>query len=283
MAALPTNWYSIISYIPNTLRNERLNIGCIIHNPEEGKVNYFLLPEKNKKFSSILTDNIMIQEYKFKKDLLTYKLNECENNELADYSLHSTNLIETLSKDFTPNFIFSEKQPVFSPYTSQILEKLLEIYVDKKFLSSKISSSTVKQSVKSVFKEQDLLGKKIKTDILITPIKEIDHLNYKIDFAYKNSDLHLIQTVPKSADSLNDWFSKLHLFQQEFKGQHALQIIYDENKIEDFENASNLLSYLNKDTSTEIIDFNSKEFGLLCNHISEKSVDIDSYKLADVI
>lgn len=283
MAASPTSWYSIISYIPNTLRNERLNIGCIIHNSEEGKIDYFLLPEKNKKFHSILTNDIAIQEYKLKRDLIIYKLNACENDRLADYSLYSKDLIEVLSEDFSPNFIFSKKQPIFSQHNKQILDKLLEIYVDKNFITSKDFSSTVKQSVKSIFKEHNLLGKKIKSDILITPIKEITHLNYKIDFAYKNDDLHLIQTVPKNPDSLNDWFSKLHLFQQELNGQHALQIIYDVNKIEDFETASNLLGYLNKDSSTEIIDFNSNEFELLCTHISEESIDVDSYKLADVI
>lgn len=278
------SWYSVISYTPQKLTNERLNIGIIVQSPENNSVEYYILPENNKKLISILTNDILREEYKIRRQTFELKLNNSRNEiSTVNYFLNDDKLIEYLAADFSPYFIFSKKQPVFSSDIKTTLNKLLEIYVSEKFLQKNIVTTTIKQNVRTKFKDLDLLGKKVRSDILIQPIKEIHDLNYKIDFLYKNSNFHLIQTVPVSEDALNDWFSKVHLFQKELNNKHSLQIIYDKNRIENFQTAEGILSYLEKNSSTELIDLNSRRFKDLCDHISSESVDANTYKVADVI
>lgn len=273
-------WYSIISYVPKNLLNERLNVGLILHSPSSKVVKWLLLDEKNRKLTSILTSSVLTEEYKIRKMLFEQKIKQSsnENITLTDYDLSNDNLFEELAIDFKPYFKFSNKQLVMSDNIEIIFNKLAEIYISKNFLEKRTGTHTVKQAVKKVFEEENLIGTKIKTDVAITPIKEILSLNYKVDFIYKNSNLHLVQAVPRNHDNLNDWFSKMMLFQNEFKNGHKIEILYDEEFIENFNEAKDILTYLNKDTSTNIIDLKSLQFKSYCNNIKTNGLLVNDFE-----
>ncbi|MER2039679.1 MAG: DUF3037 domain-containing protein [Solibacillus sp.] len=273
-------WYSIISYVPKNLLNERLNVGLILHSPSSKAVKWFLLDEKNRKLNSILTSSVLVEEYKIRKMLFEQKLKQSSSEELTltDYDFSNDKLFEELANDFTPYLKFSTKQLVMSENIELIFNKLAEIYISKNFLEKRIGTHTVKQVVKKVFEKENLIGTKIKTDVSITPIKEIVSLNYKVDFIYKNSLFHLVQAVPRNHDNLNDWFSKMMLFQNEFKNNHKIEILYDEEFIENFKEAKEILMYLNKDNSTNIIDLKSHQFKSYCNNIKSNGLLINDFE-----
>lgn len=273
-------WYSIISYVPKSLLNERLNVGLIVHNPQSKEVKLLILDEKNRKLISILTSRVAFEEYKIRKMLIEHKLNEAKssNSSLLDYDLGNEQLIDLLAKDFSPYFRFSKKQMVITNNLEEIFNKLADIYICKNFLDKKVATTTVKQVVRSVFEDKKLLGTKIKPDVSIKPIKEIVSLNYKVDFIYKNTDFHLVQAVPRNNDSLNDWFSKMVLFQNEFNQEHKIEILFDEDFIENISAANQILNYLSRDSSTKIIDLKSNQFKAYCNNIQKNGLPISEYE-----
>lgn len=267
-------WYSVISYQTDQLKNERLNVGVIIHSPEKEFLKWYIIDDRNKKLKSILTNSVLQEEYKVKRALLEIKFEKSlQNSSLISYQVADPKLLEYVSIDSKDLFIFSAKQLVKSANIDSVIKLLLETYVDKLFLDKEISANGVKQLVKYAFEEYHLLGVKVKSDISITPIKEVD-LNYKIDFAYKNSHLHFVQAVPSNPNKINEWFSKMKLFQHEYKDKNHLEIIFNNSTNAHSKDISPILSYLNKDSSTEIINIGSSNFNNYCNNISINSVSI---------
>lgn len=271
-------WYSIISYQPDYLKNERLNVGVIVHSPEKEFLKWFILDEKNKKLKSILTSTVLLEEYKVRKSLFDIKLeNSLKAESILSYQVNDSKLLEYINEDNKKHFLLSSKQLIKSANIEAVFKMLLETYIDKSFLDKEILHSGVKQLVKYAFEEFDLLGSKVKSDVSITPVKEVD-LNYKIDFAYKNSHLHFVQAIPTNPNNINEWFSKMKLLQNEYRDKNQFEIIYNNYAGRDSKDIFNILSYLNKDSSTEIINIGSSNFNDYCNHISTNSVPIKEFE-----
>ncbi|MBB1094774.1 DUF3037 domain-containing protein [Limosilactobacillus sp. BG-MG3-A] len=64
----------MISYIPNLITYERVNIGIIIGNPETNEITYSFLPEKSKKFRYFFWNNIERKIYKNSVEYLEFLL-----------------------------------------------------------------------------------------------------------------------------------------------------------------------------------------------------------------
>ena len=73
-------WYSIISYIPSSIRCERINIGAIMGSHISNEILYKLLPVNSKKIDGLLWNSIEKKEYKTSKDLLEFLLERNSSN-----------------------------------------------------------------------------------------------------------------------------------------------------------------------------------------------------------
>ena len=84
--------YSIISYIPNSVRNEKINIGAILIDSNDAIIKYSVLPENTRKFNGIFENSDEHTLFKETLSLLSFELkNITENPSLLTSDLKSFN------------------------------------------------------------------------------------------------------------------------------------------------------------------------------------------------
>ena len=275
--------YSVIRYSPDKVKGEIINIGLILHDAEKLEVKFDLLDEHCVKLKSILDTKIELNTYKSYRDVIKYYL-EHANDDLSGTvgnktisSFYSNDFLYDLYNNYSnKNLFLSKPSMAITDDKDKFFDTLFSRYVRKVEFKNSITTMTAKESLKQKFEELNLIGKKIKTDYKISPIKDLDDYKIKVDFTFKNGVWNYIQTIPKNADSHMEWYSKLQVMSQNLNSNDSkLYLACSEADINNNITLHNLIKYIKDiNNNIEFLDTdNDSSLNSLCNHINHDGED----------
>ena len=272
--------YSIIRYSPDQVKGEVINVGILLYNYFNKSAKYYILNERSPKLRAIIESSVDISIYKSYKDILEFYLNESKK----DFSgLVSDKYIASYyDEDFVNKFYeyyknqklsFSKPNFAYTKNENKLFETILKRYVGENNIDiQKTNTMTAKRYLKKVFTDNENLNKRIISDRIIKPIKELDDLEVKIDFSFKNGKWNYMQTIPKAMNSNKntEWFSKVQLlldFNEDNKSK--IHLLYKYSDFIQDKATYNLLKYLkSKYDNLDIHDIDKEsEVISLCNYI----------------
>lgn len=269
--------------MPSELRGEVLNVGLMLHDPDSGDVKYQILDSMNEKLKSILANEVLQETYKVQREYIDYSLKTVPVEEtLLDPYAHTNDFLIEIAKIMPNGFSLSE--PTFSKTNNKerLFKSLLETYIGEEFLDERDTSVQVnaKKIMKQYFNNRNLLGTKVKLNAKFSPIKNINNVQFTIDFIYKNGVINFLQTAPSNKTELQNWFAKLNTLLEYYKEDSKLYLFYDQ-KDSTHQDATlhDMINFLkNKDSRVDVLEVNSNEFINLCNKIEKEGKDIEEFE-----
>lgn len=275
-------WYSIIQYCPNKVRGEKVNVGVLLHNPEEGKLYHSLLEENASKIKSLLYDEVASRIYRIQKDEVDFYFNQIyEDLDLFGPNLHDIEYLKSLNKEFPNHFILSEPTFSLSRDADQLFESLFKTYIGdlmSKEVLKEVPNLNVKTFTKNYFNEKNWIGTKVKPNVKIHPIDDLKNMHFQIDFVFKNGVWNLIQTSPSNTtnEKLIEWFSKTKTMLSSYQKESDVYLIYNNNdQLNEDNTISDMITYLKKeDKRVKIAEITSPSFVSLCNKVETEAKDI---------
>ncbi len=202
-------WYSIISYIPDLITNERVNIGVILGNNID-LLKFKIIDNPSNKKLHFFRSNIEKQAYQTSIDYLSFIVKE-KKEALNDISLFniepSFDLKTYLEHPLPENIVFSNTHFARTSNPKMIFNELLNTYVGKPFLQEKETTNiSFKQNINKYFDQLNLINTKLKANLKIQPSKDLP-LRFEMDYAFisKNDEMSFIQIGPKQSQ-INDWY-----------------------------------------------------------------------------
>lgn len=235
MAKRENYWYSIISYIPSSIRYERINVGAILGNNLNTTYRFEILPATSKKIKNFLWDGIELKEYTVAIELISFLINR-KFSELNTPISSSTNLSKWLSTRIPSGIAFSKVHFARTENPDFIFNHLLEKYVDNQFFKANIDNSivSVRQDVRKYFESKKLLDRKLKAKVTVRPSKRLP-LAIKMDYMYLNQldgQVGLVQ-IP-SIENIIAWYERTYTFLSKADSNNFhLNIILGENDYND--------------------------------------------------
>ncbi|MDU1340011.1 MAG: DUF3037 domain-containing protein [Clostridium butyricum] len=275
--------YSIVRYSPDQIKGEIINVGLLLYDYLDKKAKYFLLDEKAQKLKAILDNEVEENIYKTNKELLEYYL-ENSNKDLSGMvgdvciaSYYDEDFIEKYYDYFkNKELTFSEPNIAYTKNEERLFSTILKRYLGERNVDvEKTQTLTAKKYMKHIFENNTNLNKRIKSDIIIKPIKELEELEVKVDFTFKNGKWNYMQAIPKVLNNSKntEWFSKIELMlkNDEIK-KSKIHLLYKESDLKKDSAAYNLLNYLkNSHDNIDIHDIDkSNEVANLCNYIERE-------------
>lgn len=293
MGKRKANWYTIVRYRANDLTGELVNVGVILHssiNEDETSIKYLLIDESADKIRAITENKTEMLLYKTSKENLQYYLDNSTENlfgmvgSVAIDSPSENSYLESLY-DFYKNEKLFLTRPKFSltEDTQLFFKKLFESYVGSKYLLAKDNSVSTKVHMRNLLQEQALLDKKVISDHIITPIKELENVQIKIDFSYKNGVWNYMQGIPLfSGPSQNtEWFAKTKFMFENLQKDAKVKLLYrnsDSNNT-DFMSTLDYFASLNENIEKLDIEDEGKVADLF-KEIENEAHDIDELMIS---
>lgn len=202
-------WYSIISYIPDLITNERVNIGVILGNNID-LLKFKIIDNPSNKKLHFFRTNIEKQIYQTSIDYLSFIVNK-KKETLNDISLFdnesNVDLKAYLEHPLPENIVFSNTHFARTSNPKIIFDELLNTYVGEAFLQEKETTNiSFKQNINKYFDQLNLINTKLKANLRIRPSKDLP-LRFEMDYAFmpKNDEMSFIQIGPKQSQ-INEWY-----------------------------------------------------------------------------
>ncbi|PWU68331.1 DUF3037 domain-containing protein [Gracilibacillus dipsosauri] len=292
MEGKKANWYSVIRYCANNLTGEIINVGIVMHSiDDEIRVDYSILDEHSPKIRAVTFSKTDIDIYKSFKDSLEFYLKKSSENlhgQVGDIligSPYKDSFLEELYDNYQGKSMFLTR-PKFSLTNdlSLFFNKMFEIYIGEKYLTSSDRQISVKKFMRSVFEERKLLNKKVKPDFEITPIETLDNVKIHIDFGFKNGVWNYLQAVPliNGPAKNTEWFAKTKFMFDNLDTDSKIHLMYRNSDFRENPETSKVLDYLRKmDNRVVTLDLdNHRRILELCDTIAEKAHDVDEYLIS---
>ncbi|WP_297638011.1 DUF3037 domain-containing protein [uncultured Clostridium sp.] len=276
--------YSVIRYTSDIVKGEILNVGLIFHNVGDSEVKYFLLNEKSPKLKCIFTSETEMNIYRTNREVIEEYLKKNAKDmsgivgAISIDSYYSEKFLYKLCEySNEEKMLFSEPNIVYTKDCNKLFTVVLNKYVGEKYINKKEQTITAKKYLKEVFIKNENLKKKVKIDLKIKPILELEELDLKIDFTFKNDKWNYIQTVPfvKSKIENIEWFSETKMLLDAKSENAKIHLVYKNSELIEDEATHNLLKYL-KDKYCNLVLHNieeKKEIIDLCNIIEKEGVN----------
>ncbi|MGL4730310.1 MAG: DUF3037 domain-containing protein [Clostridium sp.] len=275
--------YSVIRYSPDDLKGEIINVGLLLHDYLDQKVKFFMLDEKSSKLRAILEDKNEVILYKTNRDILEFYLEKSKDDMsgvVGDFHITSYYDEDFLMKmyEFYQNkkIRFSKPNVAYTKDEKMLFDTILKRYVgEKNVILEKTTTMTAKKYMKKIFTDNENLNKRIKSDYVIKPIKELDDLEVKIDFTFKNGVWNYMQTIPKitNTNKNTEWFSKTQLIlESDSKIDSKVHLIYKNSDLIEDESTYHLIRYIkSKYTNVDVHDIDKQEdINNLCSYIENE-------------
>ena len=202
-------WYSIISYIPDLITNERVNIGVILGNNID-LLKFKIIDNPSNKKLHFFRTNIEKQIYQTSIDYLSFIVNK-KKETLNDIPLFdnesNVDLKAYLEHPLPENIVFSNTHFARTSNPKIIFNELLNTYVGEAFLQEKETTNiSFKQNINKYFDQLNLINTKLKANLRIRPSKDLP-LRFEMDYAFmpKNDEMSFIQIGPKQSQ-INEWY-----------------------------------------------------------------------------
>ncbi|MDM0721952.1 DUF3037 domain-containing protein [Clostridium perfringens] len=274
--------YSVVRYSPDSIKGEIINVGLIFHNIEDAKVKYFLLDEKANKLKALFVNKAEKNLYKSYKEILEFYLMKSKDD--MSGIVGGTYIASYFDSDFMyklyeyfsgKEMVLSQPNIAFTKNETKFFETILNRYIGESNVDFKKNTSlTAKKYLKKIFNESEILRKKVKSDVSVKPIKELDDLEIKIDFTFKNNNWNYMQTIPnvENKNKNTEWFSKMQLLLDAEFESTKIHLIYKKSDIYEDKATFHLLKYLkNRYNNLEIHNIDSKSsVDRLCNYIEKE-------------
>lgn len=275
--------YSIIRYSPDEIKGEIINVGLLLHNYEDKSIRYFLLDEKSSKVKSLAENEVELDLYKTTREVIEYYL----KNNVKDMSgivgekyitsCHNEKFLNDMYEYYKGKIItFSEPNIAYTKNEEKLFDTILKKYVGASNVNlEKTTTMNAKRYMKQIFSENQSLSKRIKSDVVIYPIKELKDLEVKIDFTFKSEKVNYMQAIPKitKSNKNSDWFSKIQLLlDTDIEKVAQIHLLYKNSDFVSDRATYNLLKYLkNKYENIDIHDIDKEnEVNILCDYIEKK-------------
>ncbi|WP_127549643.1 DUF3037 domain-containing protein [Paenibacillus amylolyticus] len=279
-------WYSIIQYCPNEIRGEKINVGVMLHNYTEGKLFHSILDENTTKIKSLLYDEISTKVYKIQKDEVDFYFKQMyEEFDLFKPNLYEKNYLSNLLTIFPKQFILSEPTFSMSRDADQLFDSLFKTYIGEitsKEVIKDIPTINVKNYTKSIFTDNNWIGTKVKSNVKIHPIKDLQNMHFQVDFVFKNGIWNLIQATPSntSNDKLIEWFSKTKTMLSSYQRESDVYLIYNkDDQMNEDNTLSDMVTYLQKeDNRVKLAEIKSPSFENLCHKVEKEAKDITQFE-----
>ncbi|MBM6773486.1 DUF3037 domain-containing protein [Ligilactobacillus agilis] len=281
-------WYSIVSYSPNPIREEQLNVGVILGS--EHNIEFKFLDSKNKKLSSLFWSNTEREEYKSSMSLLKYLIGNMLNYTVIPTPPSFNN--GTWNKFFRINSLpfgikISNSNYAMTDNLELLMDKLIDIYIGKQFTQKKADSNSLKYRVHNYFDHNRLLTNKIRKNIKVAPVKTIASMKIEMDYTYLYSSSSLprfIQVVPNSSESaLYNWYKSASMLSAKNQNFEKLHLIIENQTANDYANTTTQMIDDLKGSDKDRIDsilFDNETLALekLTKSISLNGLDISNWK-----
>ncbi len=277
--------YSVIRYSPDELKGEIINVGLLFHDSFEKQIKIFMLDEYSNKLKAVLEDETEVSMYKTNKEILEFYLEKSKDNlsgvagNMSIASYYDANFMEKIYEYYErQNISLSKPNIAYTKNIDNLFKTILKRYIGEKNIDDieKTSTMTAKKYMKKVFESNENLNKRVKSDIVIKPIKKVNDLEIKIDFTFKNGKWNYMQTIPKLSKKNNktlEWFSKVELMlkNEEIRNSKIHLLYKNSDFIEDM-TTYNLLKYLKSEyENIDIHDIDKQsEVANLCNYIESE-------------
>lgn len=262
-------YYTIVKFIPDLMRNEPINIGLIIHCPQEG---YIRTDFADRKASIISRYNEDI-EPKVVQHIINDLMQNFDNESfiLGDHKMGSFDddkLLHQMSAAHSNQLQFTKPKGIITQDLDKEFDRLFEDLIFKEELVKKykaIEERTMKSNVRKRFDEFGL----IKNNIVKENHVEIDRFGdlIKIDFKYVNGKPNLIKNISLDTISKDPMdHSKLWLKNYEEIKRASINEGIEKNihliyclPLEDKNNMNSSIISCLKEASDELIDFRDSE------------------------
>jgi hypothetical protein len=281
-----TYWYSIIQYVPDLIKGELINIGLILHCPENGEIFRYLCDEGSNKIKAFLYNDVYYRTFRTQINYIELYLNQIiHNRSLFDPELTNKLFLYELAEKLPKEFKLSEPTFSLSRNPEQLVISLQRTYIGEPIKSTELSTIdshiNVKNFTRQYFNTREWIGTKIKSNCRIHPLKEVKNVEFIVDFVFKNGIWNLMQTVPSntSPEKLTDWFSKNSTMLETFKDETQFYIIYDEkDQLNSDKTIDDMIRYLQKRDERVIrTEIKSSSFNTLCEKVEKEAKDISHY------
>lgn len=283
-------WYSIISYCPNNIRNEHMNVGVLLGSAEDSIILEYVNP-KNKKLSSLFWNSVELEEYASSMSLLNYIILDSKKRwrplELPQLNQGSwENFFDLESLPF--GVTISDTNYAFVTDINTLKNKLIDIYIGQRFLQKKTDSISLKKKVYKYFETKPSVAKKLKNNLKITPVKSIPALKMEMDYTYFSKDDNLakfIQVAPeKNNQALLNWYKNTSMLLSRNESFDKLNIILDSknssSSMELNQMASDLASLDSNRTNIIYLDSdisNTRSLESLMDTVSKDALPINEW------
>lgn len=293
MGKRKSNWYTVVRYRANDLTGEVVNVGIISHsfdNEDETLVKHLLIDETSDKIKAITENQTELLIYKSYRENLQYYLEKSTENlfgQVGDIVVDSPSnksYVESLYEAHKNEKLFLTR-PKFSMTQDpdSFFEKIFESYVGSKYLVKEKHSVSTKRHMKKLLEDKELLNKKVISDYVITPIKELENVQINIDFSYKNGVWNYMQGIPVfSGPAQNtEWFAKTKFMFENLQKDAKVKLLYrgEDAKNEDFMSMLNYFSSLNENIEKLDVEDQDKITHLF-EQIENEAHDIEELKIS---
>lgn len=281
-------YYSIIRYMADELKGEILNVGALVYCFEEKSIRWSMIEETSNKLKSILDTKVDLLKYKTNKEVLEFYLNNSSKSLLGDVgeiniaSYYEEDFLEKIHKKYiVGNLTVSNPNLGYTKDIDMFFNTILKRYVGEKNLPKESSTISAKKYMKNLFEDTKLLGTKVKSDYVISPIEELESLKIKIDFTFKNGIWNYMQAIPKlnTMNKNTEWFAKIQLMLESLKDEDAkIHLLYKLSEIQEDKETSDLIKYLKEHSNDKIVTLNiEKEVEVikLCDYINSEAESLD--------
>ena len=228
-------WYSIISYIPDLITNERVNIGVILGNNID-LLKFKIIDNPSNKKLHFFRTNIEKQIYQTSVDYLSFIVNK-KKETLNDISIFdnesNVNLKAYLEHPLPENIVFSNTHFARTSNPKIIFNELLNTYVGEVFLQEKETTNiSFKQNINKYFDQLNLINTKLKTNLRIRPSKDLP-LRFEMDYAFmsKNDEMSFVQIGPKQSQ-INEWYKNNVTLLSKNSDNFSINMVIKENDYE---------------------------------------------------
>lgn len=277
-----TYWYSIIKYVADFTKGEPLNVGIYIEEENTNYINYLLIEHDNSKLKAIFENKIQADVYKYSKEYFDYLLSKISKNEYPTNSVSDSILSYLIRENDLPKgIILSEPQFAKTSDVKSLFDSLAINYIGKKFLPKKNEAKKliIKDRANSIFAEANLLNKKIKSNVRLTPSPNLP-FKYQIDYVYSSGNkIDIIHTAPENIDLLPAWFEKVNVFSTKFSKSDKISLLFDSSVDSELlsDTQSVVSTLIQSDKRIEAIDIRDTNNSMneLVSNIKDNALNID--------
>lgn len=219
--------FTVISYVPDYIRNEQINIGIIMFDSSNNIIGFSILPEHTNKLNSLLnysedSKRLFKETLKFTKFML---------QKLSQPSLFNIEISKKLVtiEGLPENIMLSPLTYGATKNIGSALDMLVDTYVGKEFYYRRnraVANAT--EIVKSYFKENNFINNNLLPNPTFKPYAT-SPVSYKADYAYLNNQkkFSIINSMPSTDEGLAKFYQKIAVLSTRFDEYGDMIFLYD--------------------------------------------------------